>query len=101
MTIKDLWHEIPVPSEGYEDTRIKVNYARIETYAFFEPIPSGEVEISLVYDRDKASTVGLLDMVCGHSMQMTKRVRMQGGPEVRVIQTSYTKDTLTLYLKEE
>lgn len=103
MTIRELWHEIPLPSDGYEDVRIKVNYAGTEAYAFFEMIPFGDIEISPLHDRDNASTVGQLDSICGYANQMTKRVRMRSGTEVRVVLASYseTDETLTLYLREE
>lgn len=103
MRIKDLWHELPLPSDGFEDTRIKVNYAGMETWAFFEMIPFGDVEISLVYDRDNASTVGQLDKICGYAKQMTKRVKMRSGTEVEVIQTAFseTENVLTIYLEQE
>lgn len=103
MRIKDLWHEIPLPSDGFEDTHIKVNYAGMEIWAFFEMIPFGDVEISLVYDKDNASTVGQLDKICGYAKQMTKRVRMRSGLEVKVTLTSFSEadNTLTLYLEQE
>lgn len=103
MRIKDLWYMLPTSEDDYDDMYIKVNYAGMETYAFFDFAPSGDIEVHLVNDKDSASTVGKLDVLCGYAKTFNNRVRMRSGKEVRVKQTSYseTDNILTLYLKEE